>query len=175
MAGTRVPETWPDWLRKALAARGWSQTQLGSTGVVKSDSTISKWLNGTSTPREAKTVLKIARILGQDPIAALYAAGQTEAAELAEAFRADRDHGGINALIKYELDGVEEGDPYLAEIDADAAYEAIDPDEYQRLREDYLRRKRESIRLMRRDYDEALARKSAEEPRPSNGGRRAAQ
>ncbi len=172
MTDTHAPETWPHWLRRALDERGWSQADLGRTGIVKSDSTISKWLDGAGTPKDPGTVVKIARVLAQDPIAALYAARHNEVAELAEQMRADR----IGALTKYELDGIEDGDPELAALDADAAHGAIPADEYRRLRNDHLRRKEESIRLMQRDYEEALRRnaQTPDKPESDNGGHRRA-
>lgn len=162
---------WSQWTRDALDGQDLGAPELAR--AINADArAIDDWLGARALPRDADLVVVVAKHLNQDPIAALYAAGYTEVAELAKGMRTDR----IGTLIKFELDGIEDGDPWLAGLDADAAHGAIPADEYRRLREDYLRRKEESIRLMRRDYEEARQRnaQTPDKPESDNGGHRRA-
>jgi len=168
MAGTQDHPTFADWLRGGLAARGWIPADLVRAGVVKSESTVSKWLNDKNPPGLPETVIKIAELTGQDAIPGLYAAGHGDVARFAEKLRADPS----GALIEHEMAAAND-DPHLAKIDAAAARGVISQAERDRMRADFLRRTAESIRLIESDYNDAVARRERSAPEPGGNGRAA--
>lgn len=103
MATAQSDTAWSRWLRRAIDARGWNAADLARTGVVASESTISKWLNGQNPPGQVETVIEIAHVLGaRDAIEALEAAGMQRSADLIREARADADRDPMIARIQAE-------------------------------------------------------------------------
>lgn len=88
MARTQSGEQWAAFLREALADLGWTRAELARRlcGIVLSDSTISKWLDGRSVPEKLEVVIAVAHALGEPTaLEALDAAGMHRAADLIRA------------------------------------------------------------------------------------------
>jgi hypothetical protein len=161
-------ERWAAWLTPALARAGWRPADLAaaSDGEI-SRQVASKWTNADHAP-VPKLAILTARLLKRDAIEALRAAGHEEIARFAEELRADPPA----ALIKREMEAIGD-DPWLDWLEAERIAGVVSEAEYIEARRNFLRRKEESIRLIRADYEEALRRKRAEGPKPN--GNRAAQ
>lgn len=164
-------ERWAAWLNPALKQAG-----IGAPGLESaSDGQITrqtayKWINGEHAAT-AELAIIAARILGADAIDALRAAGHDAIADYAAEMRRDP----IGAVIRRELDAIEE-DPWLHWLADEHQRGTVTDGEYKRMREDFLRRKRESIQLMRLDYEQALRRNTQNPDRPESDddGHRAA-
>jgi transcriptional regulator with XRE-family HTH domain len=129
---------WATWLRTALNTAGMTAADLSRTGVVKSESTISKWLRGPGTPDDADTVIAVAHAVGQpNAIAALEASGRLA---LADAIRSQiRQAYEDEALVKIRTS------PGLGER------------ERKSIAENYQRRRADAVRMMEYEIAEAMA------------------
>jgi|GEM_PF-5690992 len=156
---------WADWINNALRTARWRPTDLASASDGRiSRSLVSRWTGGEQAA-SAEFAILTAEILGRDAIDALRAAGHDAIADYAAEMRRDP----IGAVIRRELDAIED-DPHLHWLADERKRGTISGDEYHRLRTDYLRRKEESIRLMRRDYEDALRRNAQTSDEPESGG-----
>ena len=151
---------WAAWIATALDRMRWTPAAFAaaSDGAI-SRQVASKWLNADHTAT-AELAIIAARILKADAIEALRAAGHDEIADLAAQIRTDP----IGARITHELEAIED-DEWLRWLDDEHARGIVTDDEHRKMRADYLRRKEESIRLMRADYERALRR-----DQPGNAG-----
>lgn len=144
---------WSTWLRETASARRMRQIDIvtGSNGQIASG-TVAKWWTAENTA-SPEAAIAVARVLHADAIDALRAAGHHEIADLAEQIRTDP----IGARITRELENIED-DEWLRWLDDEHARGIVTDDEHRQMRADYLRRKEESIRLMRADYERARRR-----------------
>lgn len=125
---------------------------INATDGQISSGTIAKWWTAENTA-SPEAAIAVARVLHADAIDALRAAGHDEIADYAAQIRTDP----IGARITHELQHIED-DTWLRWLDDEHRRGVVTDDEHRRMREDYLRRKEESIRLMRADYEAALRR-----------------
>jgi len=150
-----IAQQWARWLKDALAAH---QPPMAAADLARKSGgaldtgKITHWTNGDNTAAPDSAIL-VARLLCRDPVDALRAAGHQEIASLAEDLRRD----ALTAYMNRQEADIED-DPWLRWLDQELEQGAIPKPEYDRLREDFLARKRESIRLMRADYAAALVR-----------------
>lgn len=147
-----LPGTWARLLSSGLDAKSWSAQDLAAHAAIDAE-TVEDWLGERATPPDAETVIDVARELELDAIDALRAAGHNKVADLAAQIRTDP----IGARITHELQHIED-DTWLRWLDDEHKRGIVTDDEHRRMRADYLRRKEESIRLMRADYEAALRR-----------------
>lgn len=148
---------WGAWLKAAMAQEGIGSKELAERaarylepGRAFDKTNVSHWLAG-DYGAEADRVIAIARALNRDALPALRAAGHTGIADYA----ADLRDGAIDALIRRELDAIED-DAHLDDLAAAAANDKISPQEHAHLRADYLEGKRKNILRMREHYNAAL-------------------
>ena len=149
---------WARWLREALAARGWSAADLARTGVVASESTISKWLRSENPPKLVETVIEVAHLLGaHDATEALDAAGMRRAADMIRAAQKRADT-----------------DPVIAQIQS---ADDLTQEERAAMIENYRRTQQETIHYFELQIAEAsrLKRAARDKRTGHNGGQRAAQ
>lgn len=164
---------WADWVNNALRTTRRRPTDLANaSGGRISRALVSRWTNGDQAA-SAEFAILTAEILGRDGIDALRAAGHDVIADYAAEMRRD-PAGPIGAVIRRELDTIE-ADPRLNWLADEHRRGTISDDEYQRMREDFLRRKHDSIRLMQLEYD-AVRRnaQTSDEPESGDNGNRAA-
>jgi len=160
-----VAEQFARWLREAAARKHMRQVDIvnATRGEIGSG-TVAKWWTGENTA-SPEAAITLARILGEDAIDVLRAAGHDAIADYA----ADLRRGDIGALIERELDAIED-DPWLHWLAEERKRGTVSGEEYQRMRADFLRRKEESIRLMRQDYEDARRRHGQNPGEPESGG-----
>jgi transcriptional regulator with XRE-family HTH domain len=162
---------WAAWINNALIFADKRPTDLANASDGRiSRSLVSRWTNGEQAASPDFAILA-AEILGRDAIDALRAAGHDAIADYAAEMRRDP----IGAVIRRELDAIED-DPRLDWLADERKRGTISEGEYQRMRSDFLRRKRESIQLMQLDYDNAVRAngKNPDEPESEENGNRAA-
>lgn len=140
--------TWSAYMSAGLDRSGISQTELaGRTG--KGTGTVSKWVSGQSVPDDIEIVIAVAHAFGDhDSVVALEAAGLHRAAE----------------AIRNEISAAVE-DPVIARI-----RRADLPDRIkEQMREDYLRREADKIRLFELEFAAAVrgAREARRRDEPS--------
>lgn len=146
MSGPHSDTTWAQWLRQALDKRGWIAADLARTGVVASESTVSKWLSGANPPGLVETVIEIAHLLGApDAVEALEAAGMQRAADLIRQARKEADEDPMIARIRNEQ--------LLTDTERDAMIEG------------YRRAQQETIHYFELQLAEAARRRHAERDR----------
>lgn len=138
-----APSPWAQWLDAALKKRGWIAADLARTGVVASESTISKWLRSENPPKLVETVINVAHLLGEpDAAGALDAAGMRGAAD----------------LIRREIKNAEE-DITITRI---RGAELLTETDRETMIENYRRRQAETIHYFELQLAEAERRKRAE-------------
>lgn len=146
------PGAWAQLLRTGLDAKNWRAGELAERAALDTE-TVEDWLGDRAAPPDAETAIDIARELELDAADVLRATGHHKIAQLAAQIRADP----IGARITHELQHIED-DTWLRWLDEEHKRGVVTDEEHRRMREDYLRRKEESIRLMRADYEAALRR-----------------
>lgn len=76
MVGGRGGSEWAAWLRNAMERTGATAADIEKrSGGEITRATVSKWLNGHVVRVSARPALTVARVLGQDRLEALHAAG----------------------------------------------------------------------------------------------------